>query len=112
MALPRPVPNPRRHGTTTPPRSISASRCRRFPYGAHPTAPTGLSAGRLTPGSLVPRSRAPSPRRGEREGLSVAYLSFDANRRRLCHLIGDAITLGRAARVREASGAAGEGEGG
>jgi hypothetical protein len=46
------------------------------------------------------------------EGLSVAYLSLDTNRRRLCHLIGDAITLGRAARVREASGAAGEGEGG
>jgi hypothetical protein len=67
----------------------------------------------LTPGSLVPH---PPPlhvvERGTGDGLSVAYMSLDTNRRRLCHLIGDTITLGRAARVRETSGAAGEGEGG
>jgi hypothetical protein len=48
--------------------------------------------------------------RGSGEGLSVAYMSLDTNRRRLCHLIGDAIALGRAGRGRETSGAAREGE--
>jgi hypothetical protein len=90
---------------------MAAALIDRLPYHCHIVNIRGNSY-RMRQHSELWQAFHGEAERGRGEGPSVAYLSLDANRRRLCSLIGDAITLGRAARVREASGAAGEGEGG